>query len=113
MKPRRYTVSMLRSHREEVRRVMRQEAEKSTAMVESAATSVLAARLQYLEAGLASDWQLAEQMKGALSSMQDEQHLWSQKWIREQDRNTCAPSMLHKTTLRADASVSAMQGNDS
>ena len=84
IKPRRYTVSMLRSQREEVVANLRANAEKSTTMVETAAAAVSSARMDFLEAGLRKDWQMATHMKGAASILRDEQHLWQQKWLLQQ-----------------------------
>ena len=85
MKPRRYAVSMLRSQREEVLQTLRANSQKSTAAVESAAAAVSAAKLDFLEAGLKSDWETATQMKGALAILKDENHLWQVSWLKEQE----------------------------
>lgn len=101
LKPRRYAVSYLRSQRDDVIAKLRADEEKATASVESAAAAVLSARLDYLERGLHHDWAQADKVAGAYALLEDEQHLWSQKWVRQQEEHAAeAVTWLTEKQLR-------------
>lgn len=87
LRPRRFAVTMLRSQKEEVMRSLRQAEEASMASVECAAVAVNSARLEFLEAGLQADWATAQTLKGSIALIADEQHLWRQKWLLQQECN--------------------------
>ena len=87
LRPRRFAVSMLRSQKEEVMKVQRDREQASMASVESAAVAVNSARLEFLEAGLLADWGKAQTLKGSVALVADEQHLWRQKWLSQQEGN--------------------------
>jgi len=57
----------------------------TVACVETAAMAVHAAKLEFLQHGLKADHEAALQMKGALALIDDEQHLWMQKWRQQQE----------------------------
>ena len=87
LRPRRFAVTMLRSQKEEVMKVLREHEQASMASVESAAVAVNSARLEFLEAGLLADWGKAKTLKGSVALVADEQHLWRQKWLSKQEGN--------------------------
>lgn len=47
--------------------------------------AVTAAKLGFLEEGLKADHAAAVQMRGALALLHDEEHLWNQKFLKQQE----------------------------
>ena len=97
-KPHYYMVSMLQSQKDEFYNTARHDEEQCVAECEESANKVVAAKFELFKKGLAHDWKLAQSMKGALSIIDDETHLWRKEW-------------LHKVTVESETAVTwYMQG---
>jgi hypothetical protein len=84
--PARYCVSMLRSQKELAMEVIRHREECSTADVDQAAIQVAVAKFNFFKKGLLADWDTAQNIRGSLSLLADEQHVWEQEWLSAQEK---------------------------
>jgi hypothetical protein len=97
--PARYCVSMLRSQKELAMEIIRHREECSTAEVDQAAIQVAVAKFNFFTKGLKADWDTAENIRGSLSLLADEQHVWEQEWLAAQEKVADEVVKSHMTSL--------------